>query len=170
MAGILGWIINRLRWALAGAVAVGLLMVYWAWTDATRIREVEANGIEGVAVIEGASRTKRRRGGETYALKLAWRDAKGETQRSDKVTISRTFASQIINGDRIVRDTVRIKYPPEMTIDSTPIVLEDAARQEETDDFMMKLGFGISAVGAVGSGLFFLVGRRRREADEPTQA
>ena len=168
MSRILAWIVDRLRWALAGAVAVGLLMVYWAWTDATRIRDVEQNGIEGVAVIEGATRAKRRRGGETYSLKLAWRDGKGETQRSDKVTISRTFADQIIRGDKIVRNTVRIKYPREMTMDSTPIVLEDAARQEETDDFMMKFGAGIAALGAVGSGLFFLVGRRRK-AEAPSQ-
>ena len=170
MAGILAWIVNRLRWALAGAVAVGLLMAYWGWSDASRIRDVEANGIEGVAAIEGATHAKRRRGGETYALKLAWRDAKGEVQRSEKVTISSTFARQIISGDRIVRDSVRIKYPREMTLDSTPIVLEDAARQEETDDFLMKLGVGISALGAVGSGLFFLIGRRRRDASAPSEA
>jgi hypothetical protein len=170
MAGILAWIVDRLRWALAGAVAVGLLMVYWAWTDATRIRDVEANGIEGVAVIEGATRAKRRRGGETYALKLAWRDTNGEVQRAEKVTVSNTFARQIISGDRIVRDSVRIKYPREATIDSIPIVLEDVARQEETDDFLMKFGLGISALGAVGSGLFFLMGRRRRDANAPSEA
>jgi hypothetical protein len=168
MARILGWIVDRLRWALAGAVAVGLLMVYWGWSDASRIRDVEANGIEGVAVIEGATRAKRRRGGETYSLKLAWRDAKGEVQRSEKVTVSSTFARQIISADRIVRDSVRIKYPREMTLDSMPIVLEDAARQEETDDFLMKLGAGISALGAIGSGLFFFIGRRRRDVEAPS--
>jgi hypothetical protein len=162
MAKFFGWIFAKLRLALGGAAAIGLLLAYWGWSDGARIRDVEANGIEATAFIEGATRMKRRRGGETYALKLAWRDATGEVQKAEKVTISSTFAGQIISGDRITRETVRIKYHREPTIDSVPIVLEDAARQEDTDDFLMKFGFGISAVGVVGSGLFFLVGRRRR--------
>ena len=60
-----------------------------------------------------------------------------------------------------MRDDVRIKYLPDATIDSVPIVLEDAARQEEQYESMMKFGFGLAGVGAVGSGLFFLLGRRR---------
>ncbi len=162
MARFMAWIVDRLRWLLLGAVGLGAVLVYFGWSDAARIREVEANGIETVANIEGATRTKRRRGGETYALKLAWRDNKGGVQTHDRVKISSAFARQIINDDRIVRQSVRIKYLPEATIDSVPMVLEDAARQEEQDDFLMKFGAGLAGIGAVGSGLFFLIGRRRR--------
>lgn len=165
MAKIFGWIVAKLRLALGGAVAIGLLMTYWGWSDGARIRDLEANGIEATALIEGATRIKRRRGGESYALKLAWRDVKGEVQKAEKVTVSSTFAGQIISGDRITRQTVRIKYHREATIDSMPMVLEDVARQEDTDDFLMKFGLGISAVGVVGSALFFLIGRRRRGGD-----
>jgi hypothetical protein len=165
MARLLAWIVDRLRWLLLGAVGLGAVLVYFGWSDAARIRDIETNGIEAVASIQGATRTKRRRGGETYSLKLAWRDSKGGVQTHDRVTISSSFAQQIIVADQIRRGSVRIKYLPEATIDSVPIVLEDASRQEEQDAFMMQLGFGLAGVGAVGSGLFFLVGRRRR--DEP---
>jgi hypothetical protein len=147
---------------MLGAVGLGAFLVYSGWSDAARIRDVETNGIEAVAGIDGATRIKRRRGGESYSLKLVWRDSKGGVQTHDKVAISNTFAQQIIVNDRIMRQAVRIKHLPDATIDSVPIVLEDAARQEEQDQSMMTFGFGLVGVGVVGSGLFFLVGRRRR--------
>jgi hypothetical protein len=161
MARFFGWIVERLRWLLLAAAAGGAVMVYIGWSDAQRIRDVETNGIETVARIDGATRTKGRRSGESYSLKLAWRDNKGGIQTHETVKVSNTFALQIIRNDRVVRDAVRIKYLPDATIDSVPIVLEDAARQEEQDESMMKFGFGLAGVGAVGSGLFFLLGRRR---------
>jgi hypothetical protein len=161
MARLFAWVVDRLRWLALAAAVFGAVLVYFGWSDAARIRDVEANGIETVAGIEGATRTKGRRSGETYSLKLVWRDSKGAVQTHDKVTISSTFARQIIVNDRIVRQAVRIKYLPDATIDSVPIVLEDAARQEEQDQFMVTLGLGLAGFGVVGSGLFFLIGRRR---------
>ena len=162
MGRFVAWIVDRLRWLLLAAAGGGAVLVYMGWSDAERIRDIETNGIEAVANIEGATRTKRRRGGESYALKLAWRDNKGGVQTHERVTISSTFARQIIVADQITRGTVRIKYLPDATIDSVPIVLEDAARQEDQDQFLMNLGFGLAGGGLVGSGLFFLIGRRRR--------
>jgi hypothetical protein len=170
MARFLAWIVDRLRWLLLGAAGLGAVLVYFGWSDAARIREVETNGIEAVARIEGATRRKGRRSGESYSLKLIWRDNKGAVQTHEKVNISNTFARQIIANDQIVRDAVRIKYLPDATIDSVPLVLEDAGRQEEQDAFLMQLGFGLAGVGAVGSGLFFLIGRRRREEPASPQA
>lgn len=164
MARFFAWVVDRIRWLMLGAVGLGAVLVYLGWSDAARIRDVETNGIETVARIEGATRRKGRRSGESYSLKLVWRDNKGAVQTHEKVNISSTFARQIIANDRVVRDAVRIKYLPDATIDSVPIVLEDVARQEESDDFMMKLGAGLAGVGVIGSGLFFLVGRRRRPA------
>ncbi len=162
MARFFAWVVDRIRWLMLGAAGLGAVLVYLGWSDAARIRDVETNGIETVARIEGATRRKGRRSGESYSLKLVWRDNKGAVQTHEKVNISSTFARQIIANDRIVRDAVRIKYLPDATIDSVPIVLEDVARQEESDDFMMKLGAGLAGVGVIGSGLFFLIGRRRR--------
>lgn len=170
MAGFLAWIVDRVRWLLLAAIGVGALFVYWGWSDTTRIRDIEANGVEAVAAIEGATRSKRRRSGsESFALKLVWRDAKGAVRTHDGVTISNTFARQIIVNDKIVRDSVRIKYVPGADADSMPmpIVLDDANRQQSEDDFMIWMGAGIAGAGALGSGLMFLFGRRRRS---PVQA
>lgn len=167
MGRFFAWIVDRVRWLLLAAAGIGALFVYLGWSDAARIRDIETNGIEAVARIDGATRSKGRRSGESYSLKLAWRDNKGGIQTHEKVKISSTFAQQIIRNDKIVRDVVRIKYLPDATIDSVPIVLEDAARQEDQDAFMMNLGFGLAGGGLVGSGLFFLIGRRRRSVAAP---
>jgi len=163
MGRFLSWVVDRLNWTLAAVTIFGLLGAYAGWSNVARIRDVEANGVETTAIIEGATRNTRRRGsgdGETYDLKLAWRDTKGEVQKAEKVAISSTFAGQIISGDTITRATVRIKYVRDAAI--KPIVLEDAARRAETDDFIMRLGFGIAAFGVVCSALFLFINRRRR--------
>jgi hypothetical protein len=161
MARLFAWI-ERLRWLLLFAVAIGAVLIYFGWTQGTHIRDVEANGVEGIATIEGATRTKSRRGGEHYTLRLAWRDARGRVRTDGGVRISNAFASQIIVNDKIVRDSVRIKYLPVGSEDSTPVILEDEARQLEDNDLMTWLGAGIGGVGAVGSALIVLLGRRRR--------
>ena len=163
MARFFAWIVDRLRWLLLAAAGGGAVMVYIGWSDAQRIRDVETNGIETVARIDGATRTKGRRSGESYSLKLAWRDNKGGIQTHERVKVSNTFALQIIRNDRVVRDAVRIKYLPDATIDSVPIVLEDAARQEEQDEFddEVRLRPGRGRRGGLGAVL------PRRPAPQP---
>src|SRR5262245_51553810 len=124
---IFAWIVGRLRWLCLGATGLGVVLVYMGWTDSARIRDLQANGVEATAVIDSATRVKRRRGGESHALKLVWRDAKGVVQTADNVSVSSGFAHRIIRNDKIVVGSVRIKYLPEATIDSKPLVLDDAA-------------------------------------------
>jgi hypothetical protein len=161
----MSWIISKIRLFLLGAALLGPVLVYFGWSDVQRIRDIETNGVETTALIEGATRTKRRRGGESYSLKLAWRDKAGAVQKAEGVSVSSAFANQIISGDKITRASLRIKYVPGAGIDDKPIVLEDSGRQEEQDEFMMNLGFGLTGVGVVGSGLAFLIGRRRRDPE-----
>jgi hypothetical protein len=161
MDGIFAWIVDRLRWLFLAATVGGVALVNIGWTDSAHMRDVAANGVEATATIESATRTKRRRGGESYALKLAWRDAKGSPQTADGVWISRTFARRIVRDNAIVADTVRIKYLPDAP-DGAPVVLDDAAAQEDTDDFMLTAGIGLAGGGAVGALIMFLVPRRRR--------
>lgn len=174
MTGFLAWVVDRLRWLLVErlvwllllAVVIGPVGVYIGWSEMTRIRDIEASGVEATARVEGATSSEPCRSStEDYMLKLSWRDARGTVQTHDSVTISDTFAGKIIvnNGISIVRDTVRIKYLPEAT-ETEPIMLDDAARQQGDDYFTIWLGAGIFTVGAVGSGLMFLLGRRRRWA------
>jgi hypothetical protein len=162
MNRILAWIVDRLRWLFLIVTGIGVVLVYLGWTDAARIRDLQANGVVATATIEGATRTKRRRGGESYTLKLSWRDAKGTLQTSDRVSVSNAFALRIIRDGKIMLNQVRIKYLAD--IDSEPLVIDDASRQAETDDFMLTIGAYLTGGGAVGALLFFLLARRRRDA------
>lgn len=161
MNRIFAWIVDRLRWWFLAATVGGIALAYIGWSDSSHIRDVSANGVETTARIEGATRTTRRRGGESYSLKLSWRDAKGNARNAEGVSVSNTFARRITSGNSITADTVRIKYLPG-DADSAPIVLDDAASQEETDEFMLTLGIGLFGGGAIGSLLMFLLPRRRR--------
>jgi hypothetical protein len=163
MNRILGWIVDRLRWLFLIATGIGVVLVYMGWSDGSRIRDLQANGIEATAIIDGATRTKGRRSGESFTLKLSWRDAKGALLTSDRVPVSNEFARRIIRNDKVVLDRVRIKYLAD-GIDAPPLVLDDAARQAERDDFMLTLGLGLAGGGAVCSLLMFLLARRRRDA------
>jgi hypothetical protein len=162
MNRILVWLVDRLRWLFLIAAGIGVVLVYMGYTDGARIRDLQANGLEVTANVEGATRTKGRRSGESFTLKLSWRDAKGAVLTSDRVPVSNAFAHRIIRGDRIMLNSVRIKYLPDGS-DTAPLVLDDADRQAENDDFMLKLGLGLTGGGGVLSLLMFLLTRRRRE-------
>jgi hypothetical protein len=161
MDRIFAWIVDRLRWLFLAAAVGGVALAYIGWSDSSHIREVAANGVEATARIEGATRTTRRRGGESYSLKLSWRDAKGNARSAEGVSVSNTFARRITSGNSIIADTVRIKYLAN-DADSAPILLDDAASQEETDQFMLTLGIGLFGGGAIGSLVMLLLPRRRR--------
>jgi len=161
MDRIFAWIVGRLRWLFAAAALGGVALAYMGWSDSSHIRDVAANGVEATARIEGATRTKRRRGGESYSLKVSWRDAKGNARSAEGVSISHAFAGRIISNNSITADTVRIKYLAD-NADSLPIMLDDAANQEDKDEFMLTLGIGLFGGGAIGSLLMLLLTRRRR--------
>lgn len=162
MDRIFAWIVDRLRWLFLAGTVGGIALAYMGWSDSAHIREVSTNGVEATARIEGATLTKRRRGGESYSLKLSWSDAKGKARNVDGVSVSNTFARRLVSGNNIVADTVRIKYLPDNE-DTLPILLDDAANQEDKDQFMLTLGIGLFGGGAIGSLVMFLLPRRRRE-------
>jgi hypothetical protein len=163
MNRIFAWIVDRLRWLFLIATGIGVVLIYMGWTDGARIRDLHANGVETTAAVNGATRTKGRRSGESFTLKLSWRDAKGAVLTSDRVPVSNDFARRIIRDGRVTLDRVRIKYLAD-AIDTQPLVLDDAARQAETDDFMLTMGLSLAGGGAVCSLLMFLLARRRRDA------
>ena len=161
---MLAWLIDKVRWLLLIAAVGGPALAYFSWSDAERIRDVETNGVEAVAVIEGATRTQRRRGGTSYSLDLAWKDGKGGVRKAEKVSVSRAFADQIVKNDKLTRNSVRIKYlRDDATV--TPVVVEDASRQEDQDAFMVQAGIGAGAVGIAGSAVMLLMRRRRQTAE-----
>jgi hypothetical protein len=168
MARFPAWIgdLRQARRVFLVATVIGAVLFYFRWAEGTRIREVESNGIEAIATVEGATRTTRGTS-ESYTLRLVWRDARGITQSDENVRISNAFAREIFSAGKIIRSTVRIKYLPH----SMPIVLEDASyRQWKEEDLVGWLGAGIACVGAVGFGVTaFMLGRRRRR-EEATAA
>jgi hypothetical protein len=161
---MLAWLMDKVRWLLLLAAVGGPALAYFSWADAARIRDVETNGVEATALIEGATRTQRRRGGTSYALDLAWKDAKGGVRKAEKVSVSRSFADQIIRNDKLTRNSLRIKYLRDDE-SITPVVIEDASRQEDQDAFMVQAGVGAGAVGIVGSVLMLMMRRRRQTAE-----
>lgn len=161
---MLSWLFGKLKTLLLLAAVGGPALAGYMWWDETRIKDIEQNGIEATATIDGATRTKRRRSGESYDVNLSWKDQKGQPRTASSVSVSRVFAGQIIRDDKIVRDTVKIKYLSD-DLDATPVLIEDAGRQLETDRELMWVGAGAGAVGIVGSLLFFLGGRSRRNEE-----
>ncbi len=160
---MIAWLVGKIRWLLLIAAVGGPGMAYLGWSDQNRIKEVEEKGVEAVASIEGATRRKGRRSGTSYSVNLAWKDQKGQVQKAEKISVSQAFAAQIIRDDKIVRDTLKIKYLPD-ELDASPVIVEDAQRQEENDAFMMQAGLGAGALGIVGSGIMLLMRRRRESA------
>ena len=157
---MIAWLVGKIRWLLLLGAVGGPVFAYIGWSDAERIKEVEKNGVEATAAIDGATRRKGRRSGVSYSVNLAWKDTKGNVQKAEKIAVSQSFADKIIRDDKIVRDTLKIKYLPD-ELDAKPVIIEDAQRQDESDQFMMQAGLGAGAVGIVGSLLMLLRGRRR---------
>ncbi|SFJ81074.1 hypothetical protein SAMN05216304_11577 [Bosea sp. OK403] len=163
MSGIIGWTIGKIKWLLLIAAVGGPVVSYMSWADGERVKHVAAQGIEAQASIESATRTKRRRGGTSYALDLAWKGAKGEERKAEKVAVSLSFANQIIRAEKIVADTVWIKYLPDEPGKDAVILRDDAEAQANTDQELIYVGAGAGVVGIIGSALFFLSGRRRKD-------
>jgi hypothetical protein len=160
---MLAWLIDKVRMLLLGAAIGGAVLTYLSWSDLERIRNVESNGVEATASIEGATRSQSRRGGTSYTLDLTWKDSKGAVRQAAKVGLSRTFADQIIQNGKLTRAVVRIKY----LLDDesiSPVLIEDADRREDQDASMLQAGIGVGAVGIVGSALMFALRRRRQSA------
>ncbi len=158
---MLAWLFGKIKMLFGLAAIGGPVMAFIGWQDVQRIEQLEKEGIEAVAAIDGATRKKSRRGGTTYSVNLAWKDAKGEMRKAEGLSISQAFAGQIIRGDNIVRNTVKLKYLA-ADADTKPIIVEDKNRQEENDTFMMQGGLAAGGVGILGSALFLLIARRRK--------
>ncbi len=166
MSGIANWIVGKVKWLLVVLAIGGPFFAYIGWSDAERTARIASQGVEADAAITGATRKKRRRSGTSYALNIAWKDSKGELRKADDILISHRLAERVIRDDRIVMETTRVKYLPDEPEKSGVILVEDADEQASLDSGMTYAGLGAGAIGIVGSGLFFGLGRRRsRRAD-----
>ena len=160
---MLAWILGKMKSLFLLAAIGGPALAGWMWWDEMRIRDVEQRGLEATATIEGATKVKRRRSGTSYDVDLAWKAGNGEARSAKRVPLSAAFAASIIRDDRIIRNSVRIKYLAD-DAEAQPIMLEDAGRQAETDRELMWVGAGAGAIGILGSLVFLVAGRRGGQA------
>jgi hypothetical protein len=157
---MVSWIVGKLKWLMLVAMVGGPVAAYFGYTTAAEIKDVMANGQEAVAAIDGGTVRKGRRSGTSYSINLHWTDKSGARQTAEKVSISSTLADKIIVGDKLVRDSVKIKYLAG-TPDTKPVILEDAERQITNNEEMVPLMIGAGVLGAIGSAFFLMRARRR---------
>ncbi len=160
---MMAWILAKLKSLFLLAALGGPALAGYTWWDAQHIKDVETRGSEATATIEGATRVNRRRGGTGYDINLAWNDQGGQPRTAERVSVSHTFAGQIIRADKIVRNTVKIKYLADDT-EAKPILIEDAGRQVQTDNELVWVGGGVGGAGLLGSLAFLVAGRRRQQS------
>lgn len=172
IGGIIEWVVGKLKWLLLIAAVGGPILAFISWNDAQHRQKVAREGIEATASIDGATRTRRKRGGTSYSVNLKWKDQNGKDMSAEKVSISNTYANTIIAGDKLRVGQTRVKYLPAdsnvVDAETGVIILADNARQEETDNEMVYVGAGAGGIGILGFAAFWFFGRRREE--QPAQA
>lgn len=161
---MLGWLFGKLKWILLIAAVGGPALAFFCWQDAQRRQDVMARGIEATASIDGATRTKRRRGGTSYKIDLSWNDAQGTARTAKEVGISTAYANRIIADNKLTADTTKIRYIADEGDAPNVIISDDASHQEQTDQEMVVVGGVAGGVGIIGSALIFLLGRRRQQS------
>ncbi len=158
---------RQLKWVLLAASVAGPGFAYWSYTEAGKIEQVVASGVEAEAFVAGGTVTSGRRRGTTYKLDTIWADAEG-AQHQDEIAISSEYAQQVIVDDTLQIETVHVKYVPGNAELPTSIA-EAAATQLADKRLMVWLGIGAGIIGAIGSALFFVFGRNKKE-EEPAAA
>ena len=158
---MIAWLLGKLKSLFLLAAVGGPALAGYMYWDETRMRDVETRGADATARIEGATRVKRRRSATSYDVDLVWKDRGGAERRARRVAVSQVFAGEIIRDDRIVRDSVRIRYLADDP-EAKPILVEDAGRQAEGDRELIWVGAGAGVIGIVGSLVLLLAGRRAK--------
>lgn len=155
------WVRN-LKWALLIVIVAGPGFAYWSYTEAGKIEQVMASGVEAEAFITGGTVSSGRRRGTSYKLDTVWADADGASHE-EEISISSEFAGQVIVDDTLTIDVVHVKYVPGNT-ELPTVIVEDAPQQVADKRLMVWIGIGAGILGAIGSALFFLFGRKKQEA------
>jgi hypothetical protein len=154
------WLSN-IKWALLLAIVAGPGFAVWSFMEMQTFQRIGAEGTEAAAVIDGGESRSGRRSGTTYKIHAIW-DANG-TERAENITISSEYAGKIIDGDYLLIESAQIKYlPNEPSVEA--VVVEDLPQRIADAQLMIYLGIGAGVVGLIGSAIFFLTGRKKKEA------
>lgn len=154
------WLSN-IKWALLIAIVAGPGFAIWSFMQVQTFQRIGAEGTEATAIIDGGESRSGRRSGTSYKLHAVW-DA-GGTERAENISISSEYADKVIDGDFITIETAQIKYLPDAP-ETAAVIVEDLPQQIADAQLMIYLGIGAGVVGAIGSAIFFLVGRKKKEA------
>lgn len=154
--------LGNIKWLLIIGMLGGPVLSYLSYQDGKRFELLKNDGVTVNAYIEGAVEKSGRRGSKSYEVDLSWQDANGETRRADGVSITNAFAGDIIQNNAIVAETLEVLYlPGDASIE--PAVAGDLTAQIRRAGSMVKVGGGAGIIGLIGTILFFVVGRRRKQ-------
>ena len=153
------WLSN-IKWALVLAIFAGPAFAYWSFTEGQTFKHVMADGVEVNAVVDGGETSSGRRRATTYKIHAIWQDDKG-AERAENIEISSEYAHRIIEGDYLTIDSANVKYLPNEP-EVAALVSEDGPQRIKDKEMMTYLGAGAGGIGLVGSGVFFLFGRRKK--------
>lgn len=158
---------GKLKWLLVIAAIGGPVSAFLGWQDVDRVNNVLAKGVEGNATIVSAVRKKGRKSGTSYYVNLAWKDASGSDRTASDIRVSNAMAGRLFQNDRIMVDSVKIKYLADQPEKEGLVLVDDAKEEIELDRFMMYGGAIAGAIGLLGCGFVFgLFGRARSKPDE----
>jgi len=151
-------IVSNIKWLLLIAIVGGPGWSYLNWTDLEKINRVSVEGTEVTALVDGGESRSGRRSGTSYTIHAIWPE--GDLERAEDIAITSEYAKKIIQDDMLMIDTVQVKYIPN-DLSAKAFVVEDLPQQQADKELMIWLGVAAGVVGAIGSAIFFLAGRRK---------
>jgi hypothetical protein len=158
----MGRVARILTWLLAtGAIALFALAVS-AFRDATRVRDIMANGAETTAVVDGGKLGVRQVDDDTYVVDLTWQDADGTLRAAKGLAVVATLGRQLVAGEAGDPPALLIKYAQDAP-GRAPVIVRQAALDQEANARLISRGAIGGGLCAIGAAVLALVGRRRRQ-------
>jgi hypothetical protein len=158
----MGRVARIVKWLLAlGALALFAVAACAYW-DASRIRDVMANGAETTALVDGGKAGVRQINDDTYTVDLAWQDQTGAERTTKGLAVVAALGRQLVAGEAGDPPTLLIKYTADAP-GRAPVIVRQAALDQEANGRKIALGAIGSALCAIGFAVLALLGRRSQQ-------
>ena len=151
-----------LRWLLALAAIALFTVAAGAYWDASRIRDVMANGAETTALVDGGKAGVRQINDDTYEVDIAWQDQTGAVRTAKGLSVVSALGRQLVAGEAGDPPALLIKYAPDAPV-GAPVIVRQAALDQEANGRKIALGAIGGALCAIGFAALAWLGRRRAE-------
>jgi len=148
------------KWLLAIAAIAFFVVAACAYRDATRIRDVMANGTETTALVDGGKLGVRQVADDTYEVDLAWQDQAGALRTAKGLGVVAALGRQLVAGEAGDPPALLIKYAQDAPT-SPPVIVRQAALDQEANGSKIARGAIGGALCAIGFAVLALFGRRR---------